>query len=347
MKRFLILVISLAIFLQVTTVTYAQTCGDFYTVGNCYSEAGCAAGSMCKADGSWPIYWNYRCENDQRCIQPPPPPANTTAECGLERTVNGTFGCFADDNGIIVNHVNCQGGGQLCCRTDASCPAANTEPTGCGILTNNNNTCRINGQDTGDFERCGQTNGCCNGISCPQLPALQCGGVTEYSQHPCNCAAGLQQMTNGRLCCGWANGSSCQSSSAEPPTPGGGGSGGGSPTDPTDPDEDEGSGVDIFKGPTSDNFRDLNPLANSEHVGDLSSPGGIVSRLLLFAFPLAGLILFVMIVWGGFEMLTSAASKGIEAGKQRVTAALIGFTLLFVAYWVFQIVEVIFGVVIL
>jgi hypothetical protein len=79
----------------------------------------------------------------------------------------------------------------------------------------------------------------------------------------------------------------------------------------------------------------------------LTSPGAIVARLLSFAFPLAGLILFVMIVWGGFEMLSSAASKGVEAGKQRVTAAIVGFVLLFVAYWVFQIIEVIFGVVIL
>jgi len=106
--------------------------------------------------------------------------------------------------------------------------------------------------------------------------------------------------------------------------------------------------LDIFAGPTGENFNTLNPLKNfSDGSAGLTSPGAIVSRLLQFAFPLAGLILFAELVWGGFEMLIGATGKGIEAGKQRVTNALIGFILLFVAYWIFQIVEVIFGVVIL
>ncbi|HOZ03068.1 MAG TPA: hypothetical protein PKX78_01065 [Candidatus Woesebacteria bacterium] len=85
----------------------------------------------------------------------------------------------------------------------------------------------------------------------------------------------------------------------------------------------------------------------SAYADQLSTPGGIVSRLLAFAFPLAGLILFVMLVWGGFEILIQAPSKkGIDAGKQRVSAAIIGFILLFSSYWIWQIVEVVFGIVI-
>lgn len=108
-------------------------------------------------------------------------------------------------------------------------------------------------------------------------------------------------------------------------------------------------GVNIFEGPNSQNFNDLNPLVQfgNDESQKLTSPGAIVSRVLVFAFPLAGLILFAMLVFGGFEMLIGATSKGIEAGRQRVTNALIGFTLLFVAYWIFQIIEVIFGIVIL
>ncbi len=89
----------------------------------------------------------------------------------------------------------------------------------------------------------------------------------------------------------------------------------------------------------------LNPLiflnANSELHNDGSfSVAGVINRLLNFIFPLAGLILFVMIVWGGFEMMTGAASKkNLDAGKQRVTAAIVGFLLLFVSYWIIQIIE--------
>lgn len=86
----------------------------------------------------------------------------------------------------------------------------------------------------------------------------------------------------------------------------------------------------------------------SPYANQLRTPGGIVSRILVFAFPLAGLILFLMLVWAGFEILIGAPTKkSIDAGKQRATAAIIGFLLLFSAYWIFQIIEQVFGVKIL
>jgi hypothetical protein len=77
----------------------------------------------------------------------------------------------------------------------------------------------------------------------------------------------------------------------------------------------------------------------------LLTPGGIISRILDFAFPIAGLILFVMIVWGGFEMLMGAADKkSVDAGRQRITAAIIGFFLLFVSFWIIRVVETVLGI---
>lgn len=98
---------------------------------------------------------------------------------------------------------------------------------------------------------------------------------------------------------------------------------------------------------TSETFRNLNPLyiGESDYRVQLSTPRGIISRALTFAFPLGGIILFVMIVWGGFEMLSGAATKkSLDAGRERVTAAIIGFILLFSSYWIVQIVEAVFGV---
>jgi|GEM_PF-301120 len=114
-----------------------------------------------------------------------------------------------------------------------------------------------------------------------------------------------------------------------------------------------------YSPPSNKVFDALNPLKHaggetifidqaSEYASQLSTPGGIISRVLAFIFPLAGLILFVMLVWGGFEVLIQAPEKkAIDAGKQRVTAALLGFILLFASYWIWQIVEVVFGVKIL
>jgi hypothetical protein len=71
----------------------------------------------------------------------------------------------------------------------------------------------------------------------------------------------------------------------------------------------------------------------------------IINRVWLFAFPIAGFILFVMLVWGGFEMVSGAASsKSKDQGRQRATAAIIGFVLLFSVFWIAQIIEYVFKV---
>ena len=98
---------------------------------------------------------------------------------------------------------------------------------------------------------------------------------------------------------------------------------------------------------TREALQDLNPLkiGGSPYADQLSTPGGIISRLMTFLFPIAGLLLFVMIVWGGFTMLSTAATKkSMDEGRKRITYAVIGFILLFVSYWIMQIMEAIFGV---
>lgn len=79
-----------------------------------------------------------------------------------------------------------------------------------------------------------------------------------------------------------------------------------------------------------------------------NTPRGIISYILPYLMTFAGLILFVMLLWGGFEMLTGAANpKSQEAGKARMTAAIVGFLILFAAYWLAQIVERVLGISIL
>ncbi|MBI5151545.1 MAG: hypothetical protein HZA34_03135 [Candidatus Pacebacteria bacterium] len=76
--------------------------------------------------------------------------------------------------------------------------------------------------------------------------------------------------------------------------------------------------------------------------------GAILTALLPYLYTASGIILFVMIIVGGFEMLFGATEpKSQESGKQKITSAAIGFILLFVSYWVIQIVQIIFGIQIL
>jgi hypothetical protein len=100
---------------------------------------------------------------------------------------------------------------------------------------------------------------------------------------------------------------------------------------------------------TGETLSSLNPLAIGGSSLDLSTPGKIISRALgSFVFPIAGIILFVVLVLGGFQMLTGAASsKGMEEGKQKITSAILGFIILFAAYWIAQLLELIFGISIL
>jgi hypothetical protein len=89
-------------------------------------------------------------------------------------------------------------------------------------------------------------------------------------------------------------------------------------------------------------------VGGSRRAEELSTPGGVISRVLEFAFPLAGMILFVMIVVGGLQILTGAAGqKSLEEGRKKVTTAIVGFLLLFASYWVAQILERIFSIKIL
>lgn len=97
---------------------------------------------------------------------------------------------------------------------------------------------------------------------------------------------------------------------------------------------------------TNQTITELNPLkiADSPYLDQFSTPGGIISQVIFFAFPLAGIILLVMLVWAGFEMVSGATSKNAqEAGKQRATAAVLGFILLFVSYWIIRLVEAVTG----
>jgi hypothetical protein len=73
--------------------------------------------------------------------------------------------------------------------------------------------------------------------------------------------------------------------------------------------------------------------------------GKLISDLLPYALTFGGLILFVMIVSGGFTMLSSPTNpQAQESGKQRITYAVVGFIILFAAYWIMQILKIIFKI---
>lgn len=72
--------------------------------------------------------------------------------------------------------------------------------------------------------------------------------------------------------------------------------------------------------------------------------GEIVSNALTIIFPLAGLVLLLMLIYGGYNLMFSAGDpKKAQSSREIVTTALIGFAIIFVAFWLTIIVGRILG----
>ncbi len=86
------------------------------------------------------------------------------------------------------------------------------------------------------------------------------------------------------------------------------------------------------------------PSLKPEFKGGASSVGAIISLILPYLYIIAGLMLLFYLLLGGFHMMTAGSDeKGLVEAKGKITNALIGFLLLFVSYWLVQILGHILG----
>jgi hypothetical protein len=78
--------------------------------------------------------------------------------------------------------------------------------------------------------------------------------------------------------------------------------------------------------------------------------GGLVSIFLSNAVAIAGVILTILLIFGGFSIIMGAGQQDpqkLAKGRQAATAAIAGFIIIFTAYWIIQIVEIMTGITIL
>ncbi len=233
--------------------------------------------------------------------------------------------------------------GTVCCgwmKDNTNCSTyQDADQYGCGeIITSasvpSGATCNCGGTNwTAYWQWKGLNRGACCGYvkegtvrdQCLTAPESEttafCGEIFDPGVKGCICGGGggVVTMSDGSSCCGWEINGQCSSTDV---------------------------GINNID-PSAETLNAINPLnVGGSAVGnDLSTPGGILTRALQgFIFPIAGIILFAQLLLGGFQMLTGAASKGIDEGKQKITAAVIGFIILFAAYWIMQLLELIFGI---
>jgi len=72
--------------------------------------------------------------------------------------------------------------------------------------------------------------------------------------------------------------------------------------------------------------------------------GAVLSSLLTYLYPLAGLILFINLLAAGFGFLTAAGNpEGLKKAQARLFSSFIGFFLLFLSFWLIQLIQEVFG----
>jgi len=84
-----------------------------------------------------------------------------------------------------------------------------------------------------------------------------------------------------------------------------------------------------------------------EEAGEFGgkSPADIVNDIVPYIFIIAGIILFVMLIAGGFSIFVSAGNpEKVKKGQGMIVNALIGFIVIFASYWIIQLLEFSLGI---
>lgn len=87
-------------------------------------------------------------------------------------------------------------------------------------------------------------------------------------------------------------------------------------------------------------FLSANSALAQVQIGDVKSSGGfaknlgsVISTLLSFVMALAALIVFLYLIWGGIEWITSGGDKSkTENARNKITAAVLGLIVLAASY---------------
>ena len=92
------------------------------------------------------------------------------------------------------------------------------------------------------------------------------------------------------------------------------------------------------------NLGDCLQLSDSRTVSEVyDSPAFLVNLIISNIFVLGGIIFFLFLIIAGFKFITGG-QKGAEDAKSIIQTALIGFIIMFAAYWIIQIIALLTGI---
>jgi ABC-type Na+ efflux pump permease subunit len=90
-------------------------------------------------------------------------------------------------------------------------------------------------------------------------------------------------------------------------------------------------------------------LKGNVGIGSQTSPyqtvGGFISLILPNVYIAASLILFILLIAGGFAIMSSGSDPQKKAkGAKAVTSAVVGFIIIFTSFWLIKLIEFLTGI---
>jgi hypothetical protein len=80
-------------------------------------------------------------------------------------------------------------------------------------------------------------------------------------------------------------------------------------------------------------------------IATIADLGGLFDRVVSYALGFAGIVLFILLIVGGFKYITSGGDpKAVEGAKKTLTSAIIGLVLILVSYLILVLISNITGV---
>lgn len=75
------------------------------------------------------------------------------------------------------------------------------------------------------------------------------------------------------------------------------------------------------------------------------TPASLISGLISLVMLVAALLFFFMLIWGGIKWVTSEGDeKKVASARAQITSALIGLAIIFAAWAIVQLINVVFGI---
>ncbi|HNV45098.1 hypothetical protein KBB59_01155 [Candidatus Woesebacteria bacterium] len=86
-------------------------------------------------------------------------------------------------------------------------------------------------------------------------------------------------------------------------------------------------------------------LGNGQRLAEqFATPASMINLLIRVVFVGVGLILLAMIIISGLSMIAAGTTESKDKASTTMTSALMGFLVIFAAYWILQIIQIFTGV---